>query len=169
MSITALIVEPELTEALALAPMLEGMGLLTLAADTFETARQSMRLRPHLLVSAVQLGEFNGLHLVLHGRTLRPTMAALVTSHAFDAGLQADAESLQAGFIARSASPVEWRAAVERALFRNPHKTYEPIRPPFERRMRERRLLSAQVHSAERRIAGRRRNLSTALADVAGA
>jgi DNA-binding response OmpR family regulator len=59
---------------------------------TFEAARPRLTAAsPDALVSAVQLGEYNGLHLAIMGRDRRPALVAMVVGSA-DAVLEKEAE-----------------------------------------------------------------------------
>lgn len=67
-------------------------GIDAESVATFEEARQRLTARsPDLLVTGAQLGEFNGLHLVIVGQSLRPTLASIVMG-APDAVLEKEVE-----------------------------------------------------------------------------
>ena len=57
--------------------------------------------RPDLLITDLRLGPYNGLHLVLWGRTEHPEMATLVTSRIADPVLEAEARRQRAQFLLR--------------------------------------------------------------------
>jgi DNA-binding NtrC family response regulator len=127
-------------------------------AETFEQAREVLARRPpDLLVTAIRLGEYNGLHLVLRGKAARPRMAAVVTSPIHDSVLSAEAQSMQTTFVVTPTTEAEMRAAVLRTIHRTPD-CVDAIRAPFERRRQERRVESATAYAdAERRLHGDRR------------
>jgi DNA-binding response OmpR family regulator len=67
-------------------------GLEVDSVATFEAARPRLTATgPDALLSAVRLGEFNGLHLAIMGRDRRPTLVAIVVG-ASDAVLAKEAE-----------------------------------------------------------------------------
>lgn len=104
-------------------------------ATSFVDAKNLLRERkPALLVAAIQLGEFNGLGLVLRAKELNPELRAVVFSRVPDPVLQADAESLGATFVSLPIEPLELRAAIIRTLFQPAISAGAPIRAPFERR-----------------------------------
>ena len=92
-------------------------------------------------MTEIRLAEFNGLHLVIYGKSVRPDMAALVLSSQPDAGLQVDTEALGATTMIKPVASRQVRAAVLRSISRLaiPGRPADPIWPPFERRERERR------------------------------
>jgi DNA-binding NtrC family response regulator len=75
-------------------------GYRVSAAHTFADAKAIMGAQPPtLLITAVRLGPFNGLHLVAFGRAHNAQMAAILCGKPVDAGLAADASRLGAAFI----------------------------------------------------------------------
>jgi len=154
-ALRALIVGHRLRDAFAIATLLEKCGLEPTVAESFVRAKSRMTRRPPaLLITELRLGEFNGLHLVLHGKALRPTMTALVLSDTPDAVLQAEAECMGATFAVQPLSKRDLLAILFRSL--GASEKSDPIRPPFERRQAERRGTTALVHT-DYRLAERRR------------
>jgi hypothetical protein len=87
-------------------------------------------------------------------------MAAIVRTQIADPLLQLEAERMRATFVLKTAPPEEFRAAVSRTLMRR-IDSFEPIRPPFERRHRERRAAhTAPDNMVERRVSERRVDIS---------
>lgn len=159
-----IIVQPALTDVWFAVSTLSDSGFqITVAHDFIEAKPLIDRLKPVVLVTDIRLGEYNGLHLVLRGKALRPSMAAVVISSVADAVLQAEAERMQATFILKPTTKQEFLAALYRTLFRSPGDT-APIRPNFERRIADRRLLEQTTVEFERRRADRRRSLGPAAA-----
>jgi hypothetical protein len=107
-----------------------------------------------LLVTELRLNEYNGLHLVFRAKSVRREMAAIIRTQISDPLLQLEAERMGATFVMKTAGPAEFRAAVCRTLFRPPDSV-DPIRPPFERRHRDRRQGASGGHP-ERRVRERR-------------
>jgi DNA-binding NtrC family response regulator len=166
--VSALVVDGTLAEALPTVALLVDCKFHVTVADTF--ARAKMRLAespPALLITEIRLQQFNGLQLVLHGKSLRPGMAALVLSHVADPVLQADAEALGATFVVKPVAEKELLAAAFRTLMRGlTDQTGEPITPPFERRAHQRRSVQLPTQS-ERRRTERRRDLASLMASAA--
>jgi two-component system response regulator RegA len=168
-TVSALVVERNLPDALSVVSMLVSRRFHVTVAETFTKAKGLLSTQPpNVLLTEVRLGEFNGLHLVLRGKSLRPDMAAIVLSSVVDPVLQSDAEAMGATFVVKPIDESELVAAVFRTLFRARERdaTDGPIRPPFERRARDRRSASERVQT-ERRVLERRRDLSSLLTLVA--
>jgi DNA-binding response OmpR family regulator len=159
-TVSALIVERSMADALPAVTMLGATGFHVTLAETFAKAKERLSSRPpSVLITDVRLGEYNGLHLVLRGKSLRPDMAAIVLSDAADPVLQADAEAMGATFVVKPVTPRDFCAAVMRTLARASRGQTAPIRPPFERRSGERRMRDTDWSAEERRRADRRRDL----------
>ena len=160
-----MVVEQRLADALPIVSFLAGCHFHVTVADTFADAKMRMAVRPPaLLITEVRLGEYNGLELVLRGKSRRPDMAAIVVSTIADSVLQVDAEGMGATFVLKPTAGRELRAATFRTMFertQSPEGT--PIRAPFERRHSDRRDFAGPT-PIERRIADRRRDFSTLLA-----
>lgn len=124
--------------------------------------------RPHLLITELQLGEYNGLHLVLHASVVRPRMAAIVTSRSSDAVLQRDVERMGATFVQIPTRREELIAALLRTVANAGPAPGESIRPPFERRRSRRRAGAERPVEMERRVAQRRRDVTSVLEEAAG-
>ena len=153
---SVLVVDPALDDLVELISTISNLGLQVTATATFEQARLLMSSHtPSILIAAIRLGIYNGLHLVLRGKAVRPDMAALVTAREHDSGLQADADATGATFIVKPISPPDLIAAIMQTVFRR-DPTAPPIRAPFERRVRERRIRDDAAVSEERRMGNRR-------------
>ena len=157
-SLTAVIVEPELGDIWFAANGLSESGFHVTVAEDFSEAKALIdRFPPDVLVTDVRLRDYNGLHLVLRGRSLRPTMAAVVVTSVDDPVTRADAERMGATYVLKPTSRKEFLAAVYRTLYRRPGDS-NPIRPTFERRLGDRRGPAAVSSiDAERRLRERRR------------
>jgi DNA-binding response OmpR family regulator len=152
---TALVVEPSVPETLFLISSLSDLGFQVSVTDNFIDARTGLMSAPALLVTELRLGEYNGLHLVFRARSIRSDMAAIIRTQIADPLLQLEAERMGATFVLKTTSPVELRAAVARTWLRK-SDSFEPIRPPFERRHGERREAPATNSTLERRVGERR-------------
>lgn len=165
--VTALVVDTTAAIALPTADVLARCALVVTVADSFARAKERLaECPPALLVTELRLREYNGLHLVLRGKARRPSMAAVVMSEIDDTVLQSDTEALGATFVVRPIDTKHFTAAALRTLLR-PSVELEPIRPPFERRLQQTRILQRPVE-CERRHAERRRDLVSLLGVVAG-
>jgi DNA-binding response OmpR family regulator len=165
-TLSILVVEPAIEDLLPAASALSATGFRVAVADTFAQAKTLLTTDPpSMLVTTLRLGVYNGLHLVHRGKALRPSLLALVTSPTADSVLQADSEAMGATFLVKPTSTQSLLAAVLRTIYRGPSAA--PVRAPFERRQRKRRVSSALVHH-ERRSADRRRDLPRLVGNGAG-
>lgn len=155
-SASALIVDPVLSDALFFVTAVSALGFRVTVADTFAEALERLRVHPSLLIAAIRLAEYNGLHLVLRGKSAKPDLIALVTSTTPDPVLQLEAEQLGATFVLKPITAEELHAAILRTMFQAGESS--PIRPPFERRKGERRVSASSAYQPERRLRERRRN-----------
>jgi DNA-binding NtrC family response regulator len=154
---SVLVVEPSLDELLVVMSRLATAGFRVTVAESFAQARPFLAAQPPaLLITALRLGAYNGLHLVLRGKAIDPRMKAIVTTNVADMVLQADAETMGATFVVTPIGEREMLGAVLQTVFRPDGAP--PIRPPFERRARERRAALTLVAS-DRRVSDRRRSL----------
>ena len=152
----ALVVEPSLAEALSLHSTLSELGFQVSVSDNFNDAKARLGPSITLLVTELRLNEYNGLHLVFRAKSVRREMAAIIRTQISDPLLQLEAERMGATFVLKTAGAAEFRAAVCRTLFRSPDSV-DPIRPPFERRHRDRRVAqSSSEGHPERRVRDRR-------------
>lgn len=156
MSLEALLVEPDSTDALLLIPLLSVLGFRVTTVGAFQDAKQALRPTLGLLMTEVRLGEFNGLHLVLRARSVSATIPTIVTSGVDDPVLRAEAESMGATFIVKPFIPSEVRAAIQRTVLRRQDLSFEPIRAPFERRQGQRRIGTSAHAGGEKRHSDRR-------------
>jgi DNA-binding NtrC family response regulator len=169
--VTALVVEPNLPDAQSIIATLTSRCLQVTIAETFAKAKERIAARPpDVIVTAVRLAEYNGLHLVLRARSARHDLAAIVMSDAPDPVLEAHADAMGAIFMIKPISEAELSAAVFRALFMRSSaaSTSHVLRAPFERRVAERRSIR-ETAELERRLADRRRDLPSLLRLVASA
>ena len=157
--LSVLVVEPDLSELLTLSSMLSASGFHVTAAASFAQARVLLGGARSfgVLLTTLRLGMYNGLHLVVRGRCVQPTMAALVLASPEDALLQTEAEKLGATFVVKPTTSRECIAAILQTVFRRDPAS-EPVRAPFERRVGERRA-SAESIASERRRSDRRRTI----------
>src|SRR5262249_60721995 len=94
-----LVVGPDHGTLGATIEMLSTAGYRTSGPTPFEDGKRRLdATRPDLVIAGERLGEFNGLHLILHGRAGRPDMAGIVTTPTRVAGLEADAQRLEVDY-----------------------------------------------------------------------
>lgn len=106
MSNRVLVVDCDRAASVVTAQLLTAAGYLSDVADSFENAlNQLARQCPDLLVTAVRLGQFNGLHLVMRCRAEHPTLPIVVTADQTDTGLAREAEQYGAKFVDKAADP----------------------------------------------------------------
>lgn len=166
MPVQALIVEPALADVLLLVPILSALGFQITATESFHEAKQSLRSPPQILITEIRLGEFNGLHLVLRGKSSRADMAAIVTTDVEDPVLQAEAEAMGATFVRKPVSATELEAAICRTVLRSRESPFLPVRAPFERRTVNRRRTQAISLVSDRRASDRRAEARARIAQL---
>ena len=164
---SALIVEPVLSDALFLVEIASSLGFHVTVAATFHEAAERLRVPPVLLVADIRLNEYNGLHLVLEGKSARPDLAAIVTSVFADPVLRSEAEQLGATFVVKPISTEELRAAISRTVLRKADLSAGPIRPPFERRKVETRGTAGAVFQPDGRVTDRRGDVALLIQQAA--
>ena len=87
------------------------------AASTFDQAKDQLaRLLPDLLVADVQLGAYNGLHLVIRARADYGSMSAIVTHALLDTVLEEEASRLGARYLVKPIEPAALQQAAGDAL-----------------------------------------------------
>jgi DNA-binding NtrC family response regulator len=97
--------------------LLEGAGYQVRSARSFDEAKTLLAAeRPHILVTDLRLGQYNGIHLVLRSRSEYPGMAALVTSRIADPVLEAEVHRQHAHFVLRPLTGAQLLAAVSASL-----------------------------------------------------
>ena len=166
--ISALVVEPEEANRVFLISTLTAAGFNVTATDNFDSARAVLFSRPPwLLVTEIRLGPYNGLHLVLLGRSVRPHMTSVVTSGSLDRVLQRQAEALGTTVVRKPTTTGEFLVALCRAAFRQPNADalVESSPSRFEVRHSERRQSAPASLDGqqERHFRRRRRDIATFL------
>ena len=118
MSYRILLVEPDPVVGVHLTAALQHSGFDVLYVRGFEDALKLVREKTNaLLITAVRLGPYNGLHLIMRARGEQPRLPAIITSPAPDPLFEADAASLDVAYLARPGSdPVQLLEVVSRLL-----------------------------------------------------
>jgi len=101
-----------------------------LAEADFSKARALVRTRPHLLVTALQLGAYNGIHLVHMMHAAAMPARSVVHTDAIDAGQAREVRAAGAFYEIRSRLRLVLPAYMHAAL--PPEDRRDPVR--FERR-----------------------------------
>ena len=144
-----LVVEDDNATRRGLVALLRNAGYEVVAVDSIPDAKKALVTeRPHLLITDVRLGEYNGLQLLATNPNPIP---AIVLTGFPDRVLEAEAQHLGAEFMLKPVTPSELMAIVERKL--SDSTTVETFHPA--RRWQRKRLTSelpAQVDQAAVRI-----------------
>ena len=126
--VSALVVEPDEADRKFFVTTLTSAGVQVIEADNFRSAREYLEGRePQLLVTEIQLGPYNGLHLALLGRLMSPQMSLVVTSRWCDPVLQLYGEQFGAVFIQKPMTQGELFTALVLAATREPIVTREVV------------------------------------------
>jgi len=109
-----LIVDPELPSRDAVERVLTGTGHFATSVSTFQDEKQRFALAPpDLLVTAVKLGAYNGIQLVLRAS---PDLPAVVIDDSYDPVLEKEALGAGAVYLTRPVDDEALVAVVERLL-----------------------------------------------------
>jgi DNA-binding NtrC family response regulator len=113
----AVVVDGNTPDRVSTVALLETAGYQVRSARTFDEAKTLIAAeRPHILVTDLRLGQYNGIHLVLRSRSENPRMAALVTSRIADPVLEAEVHRQNAHFVLRPLTGPQLLAAVTASL-----------------------------------------------------
>jgi DNA-binding NtrC family response regulator len=156
-----LVVSADSQQVQELGDALRRRGCEPLEATSFEAARRLWNAEhPPMLIADVRLGQFNGLQLLIRARADRPDLAAVITSAAPDAVLQAETRRFGAAFLVKSVTPDEVCATVLRLLphsfLFSSHPAALSLEPAPDRRTGQRRRRDTPGYAPERRVADRR-------------
>lgn len=110
-----LLVEADRTPAMVAEEALAADGHRVAWVDSFkDTIRLAAAQRPDLLIAALRLGAYNGLHLLLRLRAADPDLPVVITAEPSD--LTPDVTLFQATFVAKPIQSGELREAVAALL-----------------------------------------------------
>lgn len=102
---------------------LKGGGYRVSSAGTFEQATAIIAATPpHVLVTEVRLGAFNGLHLIIRSRAHRADTIAIVHTAYPDPVLEAEARLLDAEYFARPVDRAALLTIIEQKLGGRPER-----------------------------------------------
>ncbi|HMF98913.1 MAG TPA: response regulator [Vicinamibacterales bacterium] len=128
MSYRILLVDPSAASTAVAEHALVGAGYRAAAVSTFDQAlRQIVLDCPDVLITAIRLAAFNGLHLVIRVRVEHADLPVVITGHASD--FTADAERYGARFIPTPLDPEELLKNVAEMLAGR-----QPLDPNSDRR-----------------------------------
>ena len=100
---------------------LHDAGYQASGASSFEEAKRFLAdTSPDLVIADECLGAFNGLHIIMRARAIRPDVSAIVTTRVKSRGLEADARSLNVEWMLKPQTPAEWLAPISRTLRAEP-------------------------------------------------
>lgn len=100
MTHTVLVVDPDPIALSDTTEIVAGAGYAVTAANSFTEARRQLVIaRPDVLITAVRLGGYNGLHLVIRTRAMFGDVVSIVVHTVPDPVLQADALSYNALYL----------------------------------------------------------------------
>jgi DNA-binding response OmpR family regulator len=121
---TVLIVEPDSEQALALRDALLGDGHVVQVAQTFQAAAAAMAAGGvAVVVTAVRLGAYNGLHLVIRKNALNPHIRCIVMG--LSADRSRDIDRLGVPFLVKPVAGATIAAAVSHEI---DHAAEQPLR-----------------------------------------
>jgi CheY-like chemotaxis protein len=111
-----LLVEPDSVAAAAVEQVLVEGGHQVTTVPSFEAASMPMaRVKPDLLIAAVRLGRYNGLHLAIRFRAGYPGLPIIVIGDD-EVGLAAEAMQLRARFVPRSIPPGQFLEFIDQLV-----------------------------------------------------
>jgi DNA-binding response OmpR family regulator len=122
------VVEDDPEELSDLLHVLSSAGYEPAGAQSFHDGVQLLSsTQPDVLISEVRLGAFNGLHLVVRGRSERPDMAAIIISGFPDEFLEKEARRFGArAHLVKPFDSSELLAAIQRSLARDRERRRSP-------------------------------------------
>ena len=138
-----------------LSDTLHRAGHVVIEAASFDDAKHALAdYRPGVLISALRLAAFNGLHLVHLGRLLNPDLNAIIVSTDRDVLLHDEVHLVGATLLIE---PLHIPALLTLLGNRPEASGATPEGMPFiERRVRDRRQTPDRGHLPERRMSERR-------------
>lgn len=130
------------------------LGFAVAVVTDFADARERVTTEPpDLLVTDVRLGPFNGLHLVFAGKSVNPSLAAIVVGGRADLALSFEVERAGATFLLGPPSAGDLVAALRTVL---PSANRASAPREERRRAPDRRQALAFAHDLHQRLEDRR-------------
>ena len=113
-----LVVNTDPYDRLQLESTLLGHGYTVVSASSFKQASSLLEEIPvDLVVTSLQLGAFNGLHLAVRSQWSDPRRVVIVTVDVDDLTVRDQAEALGVRYVVRPLENAEFLACVELALY----------------------------------------------------
>jgi DNA-binding NtrC family response regulator len=145
-----LLVETDRIARQRLEALLSDIGYLVAWVSSFSEAKELLdSVLPDLLIAAVRLEMFNGLHLAARSRHDYPNLPVIITHTAADPVLEAEAIRHGAHFVARPLENPEFLRLIRTALEEHRHRQRMIRRWP---RKRVAGVVEAQLPTARARI-----------------
>ncbi len=151
-----LLVDTRVASLRRLSDTLQRAGHCVVEATSFDDAKHALMIHePGVLISALRLAAFNGLHLVHLGRLSNPDLEAIILSTDRDVALHDEIHLVGATLLIEPLHVPTLLALLQHRLVTvaGPDST---VTVRVERRQGERRHPSSIGHTPERRIADRR-------------
>jgi len=152
-----LLVDTRAANLRRLSDTLQRAGHRVIEAASFEDAKQALAVHePDVLISALRLAAFNGLHLIHLGRLSNPNLNAIILSTERDSSLHDEVHLIGATLLIE---PVHTAMLLDLLAARREGTGWDDavVTVVVERRHGERRQSPSSDHSPERRIGDRRR------------
>jgi DNA-binding response OmpR family regulator len=112
-----LVAEDDAATLAGLATYLHGAGYSVVPAPNFPDARRLLSfVRPDVVIADVRLGEYNGLQLVGHARSLPQPPGVIVTSGFSDPVIEAEAHQMGAAFLLKPVDLAQLLALITRLV-----------------------------------------------------
>ena len=115
--LSILVVSANAVDLLETGSTLRSAGYHVTEASEFHSARRWLENDPpDVLIAAIKLGAYNGLHLVVRAHAAQPNIACILTNDSPDPVLEAEAEKQQATYLTQPLRRSDLVDAVARAL-----------------------------------------------------
>jgi ActR/RegA family two-component response regulator len=152
MPYTVLLVDPDPQMLKHYARGLSDAGFFVTTCGSFETAFPRLQfVAPDVLITAARLGAYNGVHLVIRGRTDYPSMQSIVVDSTFDVALGSDAMAQGATYMERPRTIEELVRVVRESVAPRPPRVVTTVERRWPRKELS-RPVSGRLGQAEVRI-----------------
>ncbi len=126
---TILIVDADPSALAATARLVFDAGYHVVTAASFEDACTKLAyLKPDALIADIQLGPYNGLHLVFRARVAHPAIVAFVTHGVADRVLAADADAAGVVYLVKPLTSSGLLPLLRERLAGRPEATFSDLR-----------------------------------------
>jgi DNA-binding response OmpR family regulator len=150
---SVLIVDSDPAELNGTARLLTDAGYHVTTSDSFENARRCLKATPpDLLVADVRLGDYNGIHLVIRGRTHDAGLPAIVTDTSPDPAGEADATRQGAVYLPKPFAPRELLGVARDLVGDRPTRAATGVTRRWPRLLTSFEELPVKIGDAEARV-----------------